>query len=181
MKNRSINLASVIIIGAVTLISVIMLFNSLLTNDLDMPHNIEIVTDILAVIIAYAYLVSGYSKGVANNYKTCMILSALNGVAVAIISTTESIQVLPLISCIVAIILLLVLAFVKNLGKVVSYIICGLLLFIRGNGIVSVLLTSPIGTNDPQVPLIFAQLCLALTITVITYAKYKDKASRDTI
>ena len=179
-KDRNINLSAVIIIGILSFVSVLWLFIVLITKDLDIPHNIEIVTDILAVLIAYAYLISGYTKGIANNYRTCMILSAINATAVAIISTTESIKVLPLASCIIAIFLLLALAFIKNMGKIVSYIICGLLLFIRGNGLVSVLLTSKLGINDPQISMIVSQICLALTITVITYAKYKDKASRGT-
>ena len=179
-KDRSINLGVVIIIGIFSLISVIWLFNNLLINNLDIPHNIEVVTDILAILVAYAYLVSGYTKGIANNYKTCMILSSLNAAAVAIISTTESIKVLPLVLCIIAVFIILALAFIKNMGKTVSYILCGSLLFIRINGFASVLVTSSLGINDPQIPLIISQICLALTITVITYAKYKDKASRGT-
>lgn len=179
-NSRKINIVVVIIDGLLTVGCILWLFNSLLHGGNDFPHNIEIVTDIIASSVAFSYLIAGYTKGISNYYKHCLILAVIHAVAVAIIACGESYGILSFIMCLMAAIVLSILAFVKDLGKTVSYILCGLLLFIRATGLGSVFPAPGLGFKDPKFPLIWAQLVLAITITIITYAKYKDKTSRGT-
>lgn len=181
MENkRNLNTAIVIISAILSIACIIWLFFTFLTQTLDAAHNIEIVTDIISTMIALAYLVAGYSKGEAESYRNCIIVAAINALAIVIISIIDMKSPISLIACILAFIILVVLSFVKNLGKTISYSICASLILIRLINIIFIITDSKATTNNPQLPLVFAQVCLALTIAVVTYAKYKDKESRNT-
>lgn len=180
MENkRKLNLIAVILNSIFTLACIIWLLTILIALNLNKYQIIEAVADLVASIIALMYLLEGYSKGVAKHYKISVLITALNALVVAILSTAEEIKVIPVIMCSIAFVILLILGLFKNLGKKVSYICCWIVLTIRILGFISILLTVD-NFMDPSFSLIITQVALALTVLVVTYAKYVDKSSRNT-
>lgn len=178
---RKISLFVIIVNGLLTAACVVWLFNLLVTKEVSAYIRLEIVTDIIASLVAIAYLAAGYSKSVAGHYKASMIIAAINALVVAVVSTKEYIQVIPIIMCAIACVLICALAFVKNMGKTISISLCIALVVIRIAGLISVILSPAFDTVSTHMALLITQTVLALMITVITYAKYADKAARNTI
>lgn len=178
-NNKNLNLGVIVFNGIFTVICIALLLCLLLDGNLSLVYNIEIIADIIASIVAFMYLVEGFSKSVATHYKTCMIIAAINALIVVATSASEKIDYVPMIMCAIAFCLVSFLAFGTNLGRNVSFICCGLLVLIRVAGLVSVLITlDQYSILDPTLVLVVCQISLALLLSVITYAKYKDKAAR---
>lgn len=176
-KERKLNLIVVLLNGLFALACVVWLIAILIELDLNTYQIIEAVADLIATTVAFTYLLEGYTKGVSHHYKTSVLVTGLNALVVAILSTGEKIPVVPLIMCIIAFIAILPLALMKNPGKKLSYACCIIVLIIRILGTISIALTID-SLMDPSFSLVITQVSLALMLFVITYAKYTDKRVR---
>lgn len=179
-KSRSLSVFPLALIGLLTLACVLQLTYILFAANTSVLLKVEIITDILASAVAFIYLVRGYSKSEAKYYKISMFAALVNALVVAVVSTGEKIEYVPLIMCIIAFALIAFLTFGKNLGKKTSYLCCGLLVLIRVSGMISIALTSQDPLTDTSFILVLAQLVLSFTICMIAYAKYRDKTARGT-
>lgn len=181
MENRKkLNLFVLIINALLTAVSIYLLLAALIESDSNILQNIEIIADLVACSIALFYLIDGYSKGLAKRYQLFLIVTAINALAVAVLSIGEKTPMISVVMCSIAFVILLVLSFYKNLGKTISYILCTILLFIRLSGLLSNVLILSNQMPALNFALFVSQISLALLVFVSTYAKYTDKASRQT-
>lgn len=180
MKQRKLNLGALLVNGILTTICVAWLLYATVNNLFDVYQKIEAVTDIIASLIATYYLIEGYSKDVSSHYKTCVGVAAINAlVVIAIIFAKQSAEIVTIFACVLAFAMLVGLLVVKNLGKAMSYTMCAIIVIIRLLGLLFAYANVHTIFNS-EITLLFAQLCLAITIGIITYAKYVDKTSRHT-
>lgn len=180
MKNRKLNLGALLVNGTLTTVCVAWLLYAIVNNNFDIYQKIEAVTDIIASLIATYYLIEGYSKDVSSHYKTCIGVAAINAlVVIAIIFAKQTAEIVSIFACVLAFAMLVGLLIIKNLGRAMSYAMCIIIIIIRLLGLVFTYINADTTFNS-EVALLFAQLCLAITIGIITYAKYVDKTSRNT-
>ena len=167
--------------GILTVASAALLIRLLIKENVSFVHVVEIVSDIVASAVAFFYICRGYTKEYAEEYKTCMLIAAINALAVAVIATTEKTSIISLVMCIIAFGDIVILAFGKDLGKKKSTICCIVLVLIRLAGFIASFIPSDGGAIlNPARTLIIAQIALAILISLVTYAKYLDKDARGT-
>ena len=131
---------------------------------------------LLALLFAGFYIISGYSKNASAYYKIFGIIYAL-GKVIGIISSINHMPTVPEIICDILIIIgILVLTFVKNLGKTASFIICAVLVLLQ----ITLLIIAYV-LGNPLIVKINMYICidLACLFGIMTYAKYLDKVERE--
>ena len=133
------------------------------------------VVNALALVCGITYLLKGSGKSAANWYKTLILLIAL-GVTLRLIGTFIhpgfGINVCLMIGIILA---LLVLRFIKNLGKTRTWIIFCILLALE---LVLAVLTFDKNEIMASIAGNLSRLVLDGTIGIAIYEKYADKAKR---
>ena len=148
--------------------------------------------NIAALLSGILYILKGCTKKAALYYKVFLVLSAVSGIMTAAASAFRIIEasqegeqiavhlaltaILPMA---VKTILLLVLAFRKNLGKSVSWIIFGIILAI--DLIYSPLWISPASLAVVRVTMTLSRLIMTVTIGMAIRSKYADKKERGTV
>lgn len=176
-RYKKLNLLVVIIVAGLAFACALGEIDVIATSKLDGLYKLEGILDVFALALSFIYLVLGYKKGVANYYKASILIAAAHALVVTSVASNEPTKYVSIISCAICFGLLLGLAFGKNNGKKESLIICGIIVVLRVLGI----LFNANGLTDPKTLLIISQLILAITVTVITVAKYIDKDERGTI
>ena len=137
------------------------------------------VLKIVALVFATYYIFKGYEKDAAKYYKSfgiCFILAQIASLIGTILDDAKMLAIMPAI----VLICLLVLVFVKNLGKMVSLILCGILVVLNIISICSLEIWSAEAAFIALYGTMFSRLVLACLYGIMTYAKYLDKAERGT-
>lgn len=149
------------------------------TSNLDMLYIVESISNLLALIYAFFYLINGYKKDYATYYKVAMLVNAANALVVTALSSNENTKYISIISCAICFGAILTLALAKNLGKNTSLALCLIVVVLRTMGLISCFMAN--ATVDIVLILLLSQLVLALVILLATIAKYVDKQERNTI
>lgn len=154
---------------------VYMAFNS----DIDVFYKVEVVSNIIALLFVFEYIILGFKKDFASYYKLAMYVNAANALIVTAVASNESTKYIAIISCAICFGCILTLAVAKNLGKKMSLILCTVVILLRISGIISYYFSA--NTVDISLIIMISQLVLALVILVATIAKYEDKTIRHTV
>lgn len=136
------------------------------------------IVDIVSLLFALFYILYGYVKNAAGYYKIFGYLFVLSKVITTISAFNPPTPVITYVTSAVALISTLVLAFVKDLGKKLSFVLCGALVLIEL--INCGLVYSYYGTFAWVIKTRAIDLDIACLYGILTYAKYLDKAERGT-
>ncbi|MBQ0026153.1 MAG: hypothetical protein KBS79_02135 [Lachnospiraceae bacterium] len=134
-----------------------------------------------ALVFAAYYVFAGYTKDAAGFYKVYTGIFGLSLLVALIDAIVEGTHALGISCTAIALAIIVVLLFVKNLGKTVSLTLCVVLL-----AACAFVLVNFIGANDGSPIGILNMLhsivlmILAFMQFVITFAKYIDKKERGT-
>ena len=175
---KSLNVFA-IIISVLSICCAIGIVYLTFSSELDALYIVESISNLLALIYAFFYLINGYKKDFATYYKIAMLVNAVNALVVTALSSNEATKYISIISCAICFGAILTLALAKNLGKNTSITLCLIVIVLRTMGIVSCFMAS--ATLDINLILMLSQLVLALVILLATIAKYVDKQERNTI
>ena len=138
---------------------------------------ISAVIRLVALLFAGFYILSGYRKDAAKYYKLFGIMYMLV-IVLGIITCLSNTPTVPSVICYVLLIIgIFALAFVKDLGRTKSLVICAALVLLQIALAVLVYLE-----GDPTIVKInmFMGIDLACLYGIMTYAKYLDKTERGT-
>jgi len=148
-------------------------------------NNYQFILNISALGLSLVYLFYGYKKFAASYFMFFMVFLAIKeGLALYSMIVDEKVPVYA--AAIVGTMMLsyLCLAFIKNLGKKKSFIICGIILLLSLVTLISGLVYTPIViTAKTIVGLQLAmfnltRVLMAIILIIMVYAKYEDKYSR---
>ena len=149
---------------------------SITGNDSNLPQQIACLFNIAALIYAAYYILAGYSKDAAKYYKTYAAIFALAQVAaLSAIGATANSYIGTLLSAL-TLAAILVLLFSKDLGKQKSMSLCVALLVLVVLSFISALVNE--GWISVVMFPIIVRFVLACILTIMTVAKYIDKAAR---
>lgn len=139
-------------------------------------------TAILALISGFIYLVKGYKKNAAAYFKGYVWIILIADMFAVIVGITEATSYFCKIVWAVALILLAVLAAGKDLGKIKSFAVAGLILLCKVILLITVITNhSILGVAFVPVLLdMIAQIVRTITTGLMVCGKYLDKAARGT-
>ena len=141
-------------------------------------YRMDSIFAIIALIVAFYYVLKGYTKNQAWAY-TCFAFCfiVVNIVDIAVIASGEP-EALSVMLYSASIALITAAAFVNDLGKTKSAVICGMMAVLYIVALVQALTATPTATAD----LIRAvsNLLLSAVLGLITTGKYIDKDRRGT-
>lgn len=160
----------------IALIVIAIVLRLIIINTVPTIVKIDSIICIAALIFGLFYALSGYKKDGAKYYKAFISLYFVSSIVSLITSiiapTSESINIYILFINIVVIVLLFILAFVKDVGISKSTNISLLILLVN---IIKMFYTNKLTYQGG-----FANLILACILCVFVSAKYRDKESRGT-
>ena len=140
------------------------------------------VAEIIAMLTGIMYVLFNYTKAAAIYYKTFMAIQVVVQAIVGYRQAVGTASPVEAIFTIIPFIALVVLAVGKDLGKVATYIIAGILLICRVT--VLVLAAVAIGTDPGRdfavISFAVSDIVLAITTGFMVTGKYFDKAARGT-
>ena len=180
MKTKNLELIKKI---HMLLLGLALIANSIaLISDINAPntHHAMIIISVVHMFVLAAglyYLAFGYEKDSAIFYKAFMVLYALSNTIRLVFFVFRNAGFLPIAATAVTIIIVLVLAFAKDLGKKNSWIAYGIL-------VTAELLLAPkfmvAGVDSSLVISKLSDLLIAVTAGLMINGKYIDKDSRGT-
>ena len=138
------------------------------------------IVNVIALCFGIVYLLNGYTKKAAGYYKTFLLLivvANIIGIAVMLLSDNSVNKVLSLSVLVVKTIALLVLVFVKDLGKRNTWIVFCILLFVDLLGGFSYLGDAVVAQ---RLIATLSRLTMDGSIGLAIRGKYKDKDARGT-
>lgn len=135
---------------------------------------------VIALCFAGYYMAKGYSKSEAKFFKIFAYLYALNELCTVIGSAIGTDDRFPLIISIGGLILSLVFAFGKNLGKVISLILVAAIFIIQAVSVEYAVVKAAENVMFGSLSVVNLAIMVVLSamLFVMTYAKYVDKAER---
>lgn len=171
-------------INAVLIIVVMMLGIVLLFSDkFDITAKFSIPFDIVTLAIGLVYALKGYQKTAANYYKLYMLCGALSylvSLTCAFEGNPDSIaRYVGIIGLIVNVVLMLVLAFAKDLGRQKSITIAITTFGINIMQMIMFAVREEMqGSSFPIVVNVLQLIVISVITCVFVLAKYTEKASR---
>lgn len=134
----------------------------------------------LAVVSAFVYLIAGGKKADAVFFKTFAIAFAVSEFVTAAGMMIDNVAPVYIVLNGISVILALIIAAKNDLGKVNSFVFCGIIFAVKALGVVR---TAPNAFSGEEMDLYIAirtctQLFMASALGISTYFKYLDKASR---
>lgn len=136
------------------------------------------ITNITGLVFALFYILLGYTKNSSGFYKSFSVLYLISQ-AIGLCSIFINSIPRAYIFTIIGILAELVIIFKKDFGKKKSLIFCGIIVIAVIGSIINVILLGH-NTFDAIVRGRLVDLILSLLFTILTYAKYMDKADRGT-
>ena len=162
-------------------------FYTLFSSDADVPLMVGALLSMIAMCSSLMYVFYGYKKNVSSYFRGFMFTYALSQLAGIVIASGSS-DGTGLGALLVGAIYgpLLVLALASDLGKKKSLILCAVVVVLQLGVFVGAVITTP-GLIRGGTPLgtlymmrAHMQFTLAVSMTLMTVAKYTDKAIRGT-
>ena len=170
--------AAVIVNSLICLLSIAGIVYILLGTNLDLFYKVEGIFDLIALLFATIYYVSGYSKESADMFKAFLLVSTINALVVVVVEISEMTSVVSLIFSLISLVIIGYLALGLNIGKNNSIGLCILLVILKVLCLIMSIVMANSSILYPSNILLVSQLALSLTILVSTCAKYIDKAER---
>lgn len=181
-----------IVLAVMSLINIVMKVSSIMTSGgaentvSSYAHGWFHLMNTLALGSGIIYLLKGYSKSASGFYKAFLMLTALANAsfAVLVIATRENGSsgfydiCLPIIIMGIEVIILLILSFMKDLGKAKTWLL--FIIMIAADVLFGVLFISSISSIAVKCVVILTKLSIDATIALAIYAKYTDKTARGT-
>ena len=177
--------AVLILLGAVGCVYI-------LTSNCGIYYSVSAIVELIALIFSVFYYLKGYQKNAAGDYRLYMLLYAFTYLVenVACALDYDNIGVESKVSLTIVFSMLLygnalILAIGKDLGKKLSYTLCGVNIFVYvlpliGMAIPGLITFANEAFEVSGVVLYAIWLILAFNTLVMTIAKYADKAARNT-
>ena len=174
---------------AIVIINLVFIFFCLFSNaafladdtGAERSFNFECIFNIVALLSAMHYIVSGYTKDAAKYYKVFAGLYALASVVSLLYMYLHAdASLFHFAATAVVFGLIIILAVAPNLGKARSLTLCGIVIALRLADLILAFFT----VTESAWPLwmiymsFFSQLVLAVLLGIMNYAKYLDKAAR---
>ena len=146
--------------------------------DANLYSKITRYTAIVVLIFGDFYILRGHGKDSAKYYKLFGAFYALYIITAIVSISTNATKPMIVAYENASLVIVLVLVLSENIGKLKSFILCGLLVLIN----IAVLVTNLITGKYIGIVLsmMFIDIVLACLYGIMTYAKYLDKAERGT-
>ena len=145
--------------------------------------------NMVSLLAAIHYVFMGYKKDAAGSYKTFLFFCAFSELLSVLLSASFEDQLSSTVGAFLSALtygIILVMAVGKDLGKTVSYILCGIIYAVRMFAFLSTFIAFPgITRGGTEINTIYtlyaaASALIAFLIGIFTYAKYVDKEDRGT-
>ena len=177
LKTKNSTYKAILILSLICIVAGLVLSALSITgNDSNLPQQIACLFNIAALIYAAYYILAGYSKDAAKYYKTYAAIFALAQIASLGAIGANSSSYLATVLGALTLATILVLLFSKDLGKKKSLSLCIALLVLVALSFCSSL--AAVGWSSAFMFPIIVSFVLACILTVMTVAKYVDKAAR---
>lgn len=138
--------------------------------------------EVFAAVAGICYLAYGYKKNAAVYYKTCMVLMAIASTLMAIRQMTIGLPINYSIENIVALVMIIILATGKDLGKNKSYLVLFILIVCRAYMLIEIFRVFDFASvNSFSITSYgLVDFFLATTAAFMVTGKYLDKSERGT-
>lgn len=138
---------------------------------------VSYVTEIVALVSGILYISFGYRKNAAFFYKMFLVVLTISQAVFAAreMTMTLSVPLVDAILMIVSLIMIVILATGKDLGKVNSAVVVGALIVCR---VIALILDIVAQEGFPVLSYTVSDLLLAITAAFMIFGKYIDKAQR---
>jgi len=177
LKTNNTGRKILVIVALILLVGGLVITALAAVNVGKLAAQVECLCFFAALIYAAYYILSGYSKNAAKYFKTYCGVFAVAMLAALAANGTESVGYFSTLFSAIAFALVLILMLSKDLGKELSmYACCGLIACLA----VVMIFSASAGADTAALGLCLVQLILGLTLTLMTVAKYIDKAARGT-
>ena len=180
MKKKTILIVLVVLHVIALCFGVYAGFYTMFSKEAGIAMMVGAMCSLAAICASLMYLFYGYKKNASSYFRGFMIayaLSQLAGLVIAGQNAEETGLGILLVGAVYGPVL--VMAIAENLGKKKSYILCGIAVLLQIGVLVGAVLTR--GTAEVGGIFLmraYMQLTLAVTMTLMTVAKYEDKAAR---
>ena len=146
----------------------------------DIPGIVAASLSAFATVAALAYVFTEYRKKSAPFYRAFLLLFAAAEVAVVVRHALEAEpRLIPVVLFSIAATLLVALTFGKDIGKVCSFVFCGVTFAANLAELLLGVLFPPLGADVIiEVILSVSGIVLSLLLAIMIFAKYTDKAAR---
>jgi len=130
---------------------------------------------VLTGILAIVYIAGGHQKKVAGFYMSSLVVFAIANICEVIVCAQTPDLKKMMVSGIVMAVALLVMVFVKNLGRAINYVICAILLITAVAVLIQSVITQPVAGVTAEAA---AGVLYAIVVLILIFAKFKDKEAR---
>lgn len=160
---------------ALIVVNFVVIINGITASDLDTIHAVITVLRLFTMAAGLYYIGLGYMKDASSFYKLYLALYALSNLTILVMLIMRNAGPIAIAFKVIVTVMSLVLVFVKDLGKQVTWVLYALLL---GSELIVMLPFFGIGMTTASLKDKLSDLVMAGTVGLMINGKYIDKDAR---